>query len=199
MKLEEKQIPDTSTTLLRDVADSQHARWAVFYSRYQPMMAAYLRERFPALDADDIIQETFAALVRILPGYTYDPKEKGAFHNYLTGVLRNKALCALDKRRRKMDIEKRMEIEVSASGKSPSEQSYLDWREAIYKVALQQLLADESIQERTKQVFLRVAVKGESPESVGESLGIERNAVNQIKKRMVDKLHCLVENLKSVC
>ena len=61
------QVPDTSTTLLRDVADSSHARWSVSYSRYQPMMLAYLREHFPSLDADDIIQDTFVALAKILP------------------------------------------------------------------------------------------------------------------------------------
>ena len=56
------QVPDTSTTLLRDVADSCHARWSVFYSRYQPMMLSYLQDRFPSIDADDIVQETFVAL-----------------------------------------------------------------------------------------------------------------------------------------
>ena len=110
------QVPDTSTTLLRDVADSQHARWAVFYSRYQPMMRSYLRARFPAVDADDVIQETFAALVKLLPDYKYDPKKKGSFHNFLTGVLRNKALCALDLRNRKMSIEDRMKIKVTVDG-----------------------------------------------------------------------------------
>ena len=197
--MKHKQVPDTSTTLLRDVADSQHARWAVFYSRYQPMMQSYLSTRFPTLDADDIIQETFAVLAKLLPDYKYDPEKKGAFHNYLTGVLRNKALCALDMRRRKLDIEERMKIEVSVGGESEAEQSYRDWREAVYEVALQQLLADESVQDRTKQVFIRVAIKGESPESVGDSLGLKRNAVNQIKKRMMDKLCDLVERLKGVC
>ena len=71
------QVPDTSTTLLRDVADSQHARWAVFYSRYQPMMQAYLRERFPSLDAEDVVQETFAALAKILPDHKYDAGSEG--------------------------------------------------------------------------------------------------------------------------
>jgi len=31
------EVSETSTTLLRDVADSQHARWVVFHSRYEPM------------------------------------------------------------------------------------------------------------------------------------------------------------------
>ena len=159
-------VPDASTTLLRDVADSQHARWAVFYTRYQPMMQAYLRARFPSLDVDDVIQETFAALAKLLPDYEYDPKAKGSFHNFLTGVLRNKALCALDSRNRKMAIEDRMKIAVAVDGKSVLEQSYEEWRDAVFEVALRQLLSDDSIHDRTKQMFIRTAIKGESSDAV---------------------------------
>ena len=130
-------VPDTSTTLLRDVADSQHARWAVFYSRYQPLMRSYLRARFPAVDADDVIQETFTALAKLLPDYKYDPKKKGSFHNFLTGVLRNKALCELDSRNRKMTIEDRMKIKVTVDGKSVREQAYEDWREEVFEVVVE--------------------------------------------------------------
>ena len=193
------QVPDTSTTLLRDVADSQHARWAVFYSRYQPMMLAYLRERFPSLDADDIIQETFAALAKILPDYQYDPEKKGAFHNFLTGVLRNKALCALDANRRKMAIEERMQLAVTVNGKSVHEQSYHDWRESLFEVALQQLLADESIHDRTKQAFVRTAINGESIESVADSLGVQRNTVDCMRSRTLQQLREIVEKLKDLC
>ena len=88
--------PTTSATLLRDLAsDTQHARWGEFVARYRPMMEAYLRRHFPALDADEAIQETLIALIRIFPVYHYVPDEKGSFHNYLTGVLRHKALKAV--------------------------------------------------------------------------------------------------------
>ncbi len=61
-------IPTTSTTLLRDVAsDPQHVRWGEFVARYHPMMEAFMRERFPSIDADDVIQETFIALCKVLP------------------------------------------------------------------------------------------------------------------------------------
>ena len=192
-------VPDTSTTLLWDVADSQHARWAVFYSRYQPMMRSYLRARFPAVDADDIIQETFTALAKLLPDYKYDPKKKGSFHNFLTGVLRNKALCALDSRNRKMSIEDRMKIKVTVDGKSVREQAYEDWREEVFEVALQQLLSDSSIHDRTKQAFIRTAIRGESSDTVAESLGVPRNTVNKMKSRMLATLRDLVEKLKKVC
>ena len=193
------QVPDTSTTLLRDVADSQHARWAVFYSRYQPLMRSYLRARFPAVDADDIIQETFTALAKLLPDYKYDPKKKGSFHNFLTGVLRNKALCALDSRNRKMSIEDRMKIKVTVDGKSVQEQTYEDWREEVFEVALQQLLSDNSIHDRTKQAFIRTAIRGESSDAVAESLGVPRNTVNKMKSRMLAVLRDLVEKLKKAC
>ena len=193
------QVPDTSTTLLRDVADSQHARWAVFYSRYRPMMRTYLRARFPSVDADDVIQETFSALAKLLPDYTYDPKKKGSFHNFLTGVMRNKALCALDSRNREMSIEDRMRIAVAVDGKSVQEQTYEDWREEVFEVALQQILSDSSIHDRTKQAFVRTAIRGESPDAVAESLGVPRNTVNKMKSRMLAALRDLVEKLKKTC
>ena len=85
-------IPETSTTLLRDLAqDSRHARWGEFVSRYRPMMEAYMRTHFPAVDADDAIQETLIALIKVFPVYRYSPDETGAFHNYLTGILRRRA------------------------------------------------------------------------------------------------------------
>ena len=72
------EIPTTSTTLLRDIAkDAQHIRWDEFVVRYRPMMEAFLHERFPSVEADDIIQETLIALCRILPSYRYAPDEKG--------------------------------------------------------------------------------------------------------------------------
>ena len=194
-----QQLPETSTTLLRDVADSQHARWTVFYARYQPMMRSYLRARFPSVDADDVIQETFAALAKLLPDYTYDPKKKGSFHNFLTGIVRNKALCALDSRNRKMSIEERMKIAVAVDGKSVQEQTYEDWREEVFAVALRQLLSDSSIHDRTKQAFVRTAIKGEPSDAVAESLGVPRNTVNKMKSRMLATLRDLVDRLKSVC
>ena len=98
-------IPTTSTTLLRDLAnDSQHARWSEFVTRYRPMMEAFMRERFPSLDADDVIQETLIAVWAALPSYRYVPEEKGYFHNYLTGILRNKALRQFHKDQRQAEI-----------------------------------------------------------------------------------------------
>ena len=102
-------IPTTSTTLLRDLAqDSQHARWGEFVARYRPMMEAFMRERFPTLEADDVIQETLIELIRVFPIYHYSPKEKGHFHNYLTGILRHRALRMMGEEQRRAKFAEEM-------------------------------------------------------------------------------------------
>lgn len=192
-------IPETSTTLLRDLAqDSRHARWGEFVARYRPMMETYMHTRFPMVDADDAIQETLIALIKVFPVYHYSPDETGAFHNYLTGILRHRALRMIECESRRLDKElKYQEIEgLSASGGNKDDG--LSWRESVFEIALQQLLADESINDRTKQVFVRVAVNGEKPESVAESFGIARNAVDQMKARMKSRLRELANALMKV-
>lgn len=184
-------IPTTSTTLLRDMANgSRHDRWNEFVARYRPMMEAFMCERFPNLEADDIIQETLVALCKVLPSYRYAPDEKGHFHNYLTGILRNKALAALRKQRQQADLKEDLQ---HVKGHMPEEQSY---RKSIFEIALRQFLADESIADRTKRIFERVAINGESPEAVAVSFKMKRHAVDQAKSRAMDRLREIVKDLE---
>jgi len=192
------EVPVTSTTLLRDISgDPEHTRWGEFVVRYRPMMEAFLREHFPFLEADDIIQETLLALVAKLPTYKYVPNETGYFHNYLTGIIRRKALrvCARDKRRCEVMDDYRQEPQA---GNSEREREEKLWRDSVYEIALGQVLADDTIQGRTKQIFVRTAVNNEKPEQVAESFGISRNAVDQAKNRMIEKLRDIVSQLEAV-
>ena len=192
-------IPETSTTLLRDLAqDSQHARWGEFVARYRPMMEAFMRERFPLLDADDVIQETLIELIKVFPVYHYSPNEKGHFHNYLTGVLRHKALRVIEAKRKQADLLADFADESKGMGFSRQQvvDDDTDWRRSLMEIALQQLLSDPSIHERTRLVFARVAVNGEKPEDVAAVFGITRNAVDQMRSRMVMRLKELVAALE---
>ena len=188
-------IPETSTTLLKDIAqDAQHVRWGEFVARYRPMMEAFMHERFPSIEADDIIQETLVALCRALPSYRYAPDEKGHFRNYLTGILRNKALRALRQERRQAELAM---LGGTRSGASDdiADQS---WREAIFEIALRQFLADESVADRTKRIFERTAMNGESPESVAAAFKMTRHAVDQAKSRAMARLREIVKGLETL-
>ena len=192
-------IPETSTALLRDLAqDSQHARWGAFVSRYRPMMEAYMRMHFPTVDADDAIQETLITLTKVFPVYHYSPDETGAFHNYLTGIVRHRAVRVIENESRRLNKEQKYHemTELSIPDDGRNERS--SWRESVLEIALQQLLADESINDRTKQVFVRVAINGEKPETVAESFGITRNSVDQMKARMKDRLREFADALMKV-
>ncbi len=189
-------IPDTSTTLLRDVKDAEHPRWTEFVAKYRPMMEAYLKSHFPSVEADDAIQETFAALGAILPGYIYDPDEKGRFRSYLTGILRNKARRELRKNSRR--IETGSAAVQDGNGEPALAAEERSWREAVFEIALRRFLSDETIADRTKRILERTALNGESPESVAASLKMTRHAVDQAKSRAMSRLRQLVKELESV-
>ena len=204
-------VPTTSTTLLRDIAkDSQHVRWDEFVARYRPMMEAFMRERFPSVEADDVIQETFVALCKVLPNYRYAPDEKGHFHNYLTGILRNKALRQLRKDCQRADFGAELYNagttgvspvgcgDTGTTGVSPVDLDDQSYREAVFEIAMRKFLADESIADRTKRIFERTAINGESPESVASSFKMTRHAVDQAKSRAMARLREIVKELESV-
>ena len=188
------QPPETSTTLLRDLAASaEHARWAEFVARYRPMMEAYMRERFPFVEADEAIAETLVDLVDVFRDYRYDPDETGRFHNYLTGILRHKALRLCKKAERRRELHRRAAAEPLSVQDDPEEAAY---RQSLFEIAVRQFFSDEAIAPRTKEIFRRTAMKGESPEDVARSFAMERHAVDQVKSRSIAKLKAFVEALE---
>lgn len=186
-------VPRTSTTMLKQIAGAaDHPRWAEFVAKYRPMLEAHARERFPGVDADDLIQETLLGVMKALPGYVEREDRKGAFHNFLTGVLRHKAIDALRKAGRRGEAEALASRDAPDGGGDAAE----EWRRTVYAVALGQLMDNPRLGNRSKQIFLRTALRGETPQAVAESLGVARGVVDLVKKRMTDRLRDIVERLK---
>ena len=197
-----KSASETSTTLLKNIAsDMDNARWGEFVSRYRPMMFAYLASHFPALEAEDIVQETLVALCGVMPRYRYAPEETGHFRNYLTGILRNKALKRCERQAHEWDSRERYRQELAVAqdhnmvGQKPESDG---WRRAIMEIAVRQLLADDHIHERSKQIFQRLTVDGESPDAVAAAYGTSRNNVDKIKSRMLARLKEIAQRLEAV-
>lgn len=191
-------IPETSTTLLRDISDSANARWPEFVAWYRPMMVSYLKSHFPAVDADDIVQETLIALSKVLPRYRYNPSETGRFRNYLTGILRNKALKCCE--RAKRDCTMKTDLRLEGMVPPPltvDEKEYAEWRTSLLEVAMYQLLADEQIPDKSKQIFQRLTVDGVSAEDVAAAYGTSRNNVDKTKSRMMARLREIVRSLEA--
>ena len=193
-------LPPTSTTLLHELAaDSRHARWTEFVTRYEPMMREFLRIRFPSIEADEVIAETLVALVGVLAHYRYSPEETGRFHNYLTGILRHKALrvCRAAERERRMRAALAQEppLQIVSQDAEDDEESY---RQGLFEVAVSTFFAEPSIAARTKEVFRRTAIAGEDPETVARALQMSRHAVDQIRNRSIAWLRRRIRELETV-
>lgn len=184
-------IPVTSVSLIRTLAeDPRSTRWAELYQLYAAPMRGFLQAKFPSLEADDLIQETMAALARRLPDYRYIPDEKGHFRNYLMGILKHKAMDALAKRSR--EAAARADLLEQPPERPAADDS---WKAAALEVAIAQLLADESVNPLHRTVFRHVALMHERPEAVAARFGLSRANVDQIKRRLIDRLAGLVRAL----
>ena len=196
-------VPVTSVSLLKVLGeDSQSPRWTEFAKKYASTIDGFLFKYFPTVDAAEVVNDTLIALVEKLPLYEYDPDAKGHFRNYLLGIVRYKAIEKLKAQRRDAVHREALETEAQLNWEY-EKQSYSadlrDWRKEAYEAALAQFMADKSISPRDKEIFRRVALKGESPESVAEVFGIKRNNVDQIKARMTAKLKELALKYADVC
>ena len=196
-------VPVTSVSLLKVLGeDVQSPRWTEFANKYSSTIYGFLQKYFPSVDADEVFNETLIALVRKLPVYTYDPDAKGHFRNYLIGIVRYKAIEQLKRYRKDGNIKEALEAQAQFEWEDKV-QSYQvdlrDWQREAYEAALGQFMADASISTRDKEIFRRVALRGESPEDVAAIFDLKRNNVDQIKARMVKKLKELALQYASVC
>lgn len=182
----------TTETLLRGLAEGNEGRWARFYRDYAPFLEDFVSRKFPLAheDAEEIVSDTLIDIAKLMPTYRYDKAKEGAFHSLLAKIAQDKAIDRLRKLKRTAE-----ELEKFAA--EPVALSEEDWRREIYNAALRRVMADASIQESTKIAFRRHVQLGESAAEVAADLGLEVNALYQIKNRMKEKIAAEVESLKS--
>ena len=192
-------IPATSITLLNAISGSpDSARWTEFFGKYESLMRGFLRTRFPSVEPEDAIQETMLALCKALPRYTYTPDEKGHFRNYLIGLLSHKAADILRRDARHSSLVsglrngRRGETDARREADADGDHEYEAWKISAMEAAVEQLMANDAIRPATREVFRHVALMHENPEDVARMFGITRNNVDQIKKRMIEKLAATV-------
>lgn len=181
-------LPKTSVSLIKALADDpQSARWDELYLRYEQPMRAFLQSKYPSLEPEDVIQETMVALSRRLPGYSYTPDVKGHFRNYLLGILDHKAADAVNARVRETNARRRLREDPAARHAGDAARAE-EWKIAALEVAIEQLLADQSVNPFHRTVFRQLVQEKEKPDTVAARFGVPRNTVDQIKHRLVARL-----------
>ena len=182
-------FPVTSPTLLRAIAaDPESPRWNDFARLYGPIVRRWLaRERvdFRALgaaDRDDLVQETFLAVSRALPGFRYD-RDRGRFRGYLFSVVRSRVL------RFQREGRARPETAVAETGEREAgpETSDAD-RELMlecWTLALSRVLRRHAFTPNAKAVFRAHVLEDRPAADVAAEFRMRANAVYQIKDRVL--------------
>lgn len=164
----------------RDVATTQSIScWFKEEVRpHEPALRAYLRARFPSVrDSDDLVQETYARLLRV--------RERGTIRSTksLLFVTARNAALDLFRRRRSIPVDAVANLEeLAVVGEEPSASEALDQKQKL------ELLheAMQALPERCRQVFMLKRIDGLSYEEIGSRLGISHNTISaQITNAML--------------
>ena len=132
-------------------------------------------------DAEEIISETMIDIAKMMPSYHYDKAQKGAFHSLLAKIAQNKAIDRFRK-------DERYAANLERFAAEPITISDDDWQHETFNMALRRVFADPTIRESSKIAFRRVVQQGEDVATVARDLGLEPNAIYQIKNRMKERL-----------
>jgi RNA polymerase sigma-70 factor (ECF subfamily) len=183
---------ETSVSLLDRLRDKpDEAAWQRLVDIYTPLIRGWLR-RYATLqqDADDVVQEVLAVVVRRLPEFHREPRT-GAFRRWLRTITVN---CL-------RDFWRSQRLRPAATGDSnvaqmldqladPESALSRQWDQEHDQHVTSRLLEliKPKFEPSTWQAFQRVALDGVSPDQAAAELGITTNAVFIAKSRVLARL-----------
>lgn len=194
--------PETSTALLRELATgADSVRWTEFVELYTPFLHCALqgmrKGRLPWLSPemfDDIVQETFVSIAKTFPGGGYR-RDKARFRTFLSSILWNRAVDFLRKshnRNLRFLPDDRLRAALDAAPENcfaPDADSpeRRELRSRLWSLMVERVFRESNFSGRSQAIFRRLAA-GESPDALSAEFGLEKNAVYQLKNRVMKAL-----------
>jgi RNA polymerase sigma-70 factor (ECF subfamily) len=185
-------MSETSHSLLERLrVQPNDALWNRLIDLYTPLLQKWLRRHFLLeADAEDLVQDVLAVLVRELPHFEHNG-QPGAFRRWLRTILVHRLQGFWRARQGRplatgdSDLAKQFEqLEDPASGLSQLWDSEHD-RHVIGRLMEQ---IEPQVAPSTWQAFRRVVLDGKDEEVVAKELGLSVNAVFIAKSRILARL-----------
>lgn len=199
------QFPETSSALLRELATgADAARWTVFVELYTPVLHYALhclrKGSCPSLEPemfDDIVQETFVSLVKSFPTGAYRA-DRARFRTFLSAILRKRAVDFLRKSHRQTlrflpadQLQGVLDASPDAFSApppgAPDTPERRELRSRLWSLMVDRVFRESNFSGRSRAIFLRLAA-GESTDALAREYGLEKNAVYQLKARVMKAL-----------
>lgn len=182
----------TSATLLDRLKNAHDAdAWSRLVELYSPLIRGWAeRLNVRGADADDLVQEVMAVVVRRFPEFVH-PEKPGAFRGWLRAIAAN---CA-------RTMWKNRKVRPTAPGgtdfgsylarlEDPADDFARAWEREhdlhVTRKLLERLKGD--FEDRTWQMFARFVLDGLSAEEVAAETGTTPNAVYIAKSRVLSRL-----------
>lgn len=179
----------TDVDLLRRAqADSSSTAWEELMRYYEPFVRKVLiRMNVESSETDDVCQQVLAKLWKTLKSYRR--KEQHAkFRTWLTKLIHSVAIDHYRKRQRQNQVQMAGHEILSTLAARTSELEKAieaEWQQYVTTLAMNRVR--EIYSGKAIEVFIRIQ-KGETFESVSDSLGITRQSAYVLKSRVSKSL-----------
>ena len=196
-------FPNTPVSLLAHIASERtgvhdEAAWTRLFELYAPAIRSFAAEHGCDGDEDDVVQEIFIRLVKVLRnGRVKVGGDAGKFRRYLATLIRNELVSRWRKRRARGDG-----ASVSLDDPSAGVEAAVDsettaaidvkWRLARHAAAVEWTLEKTALSVQSKAVYRAYVIDDRPIADVAAEFGISRNSVSQIKTR-VERMVAAIE------
>jgi RNA polymerase sigma factor (sigma-70 family) len=185
---------ETSDSLLgRLRGDNAHDAWQEFFDAYWGAIMRYgCKVGLTKDQAEEVLQDTMVALIRVLPEFAYD-RRKGRFRNFLLTIVHRRAMYVLERGARNRSLVWNEALEETLSGRGredegPDHEALLRWRDSLLEEALRRMRDDPRLGESTFGVFEAYVIERHPAEEVALKFGVTVNAVYQVRNRLLRRL-----------
>lgn len=184
--------PETRASLivrLRDAADV--AAWDEFVAIYGPLVYRLaLRQGLQAADADDVVQQVFAAVAQSVHHWLEKP-QRGRFRGWLLTIARNIAIKTLTRKPhggvgQGGDPGIVTLNELAARDADVSSQFDLEFRREVYRWAAEQVR--DSVAESTWNAFQLTHIEGVSIADAAKRLNLSVGNIYIARSRVISRL-----------
>jgi RNA polymerase sigma-70 factor, ECF subfamily len=198
-------LPTRSSLLSRLKNASDAAGWQYFVDHYGRLIfQVCLRSGLTRQEAEDVVQDTVAAVAKQMPRFQYD-RSKGSFKGWLARVTRNHIADFLERKTR--EAKRRVELpearadgeaakdEIAAGGSESMDELWeSEWRQHLMTRALK--CVQQQLPARSVQIFQMSALDGWSTEKIAAALCLSRPQVYLARHRAARIVKREIERLR---